>query len=73
MNQDEKNSRPSPYLNIREAAVYCNLAVSTLYKRRRDLAKVPGAGRKLLFTRETLDQFMNRKPAKNGQRAARKK
>jgi excisionase family DNA binding protein len=49
---------PSKYLTVREAAAYCRVAVQTIYNNRRYIARMPGI-RKLLFTREALDQWLS--------------
>jgi len=48
----------SPYLDVKEAAAYCKVAVQTIYNNRRFIRRCPGL-RKLLFTRAALDQWLN--------------
>lgn len=55
---------PSPYLTAAEAAAYCRLAVKTIYKHRKEIARMPGV-RKLVFRREELDRWMNTRPARS--------
>ncbi|MFL5330911.1 MAG: helix-turn-helix transcriptional regulator [Gemmataceae bacterium] len=50
----------SEYLTIDEAAAYCRLAKGTLYNRRAEIRKMPGT-RKLLFKREDLDAWLERR------------
>lgn len=58
----------SPYLTAEEAAVYCKVALQTIYNNRRHIQKQPGIS-KLLFTRETLDAWLTqRKPQRQRQR-----
>jgi excisionase family DNA binding protein len=51
----------SPYLTVQEAANYCRVAKRTIYNRRKEIARVPGV-RKLLFTREVLDDWLAKRP-----------
>lgn len=45
------------YLTVGEAAIYCRVAVQTIYNNRRYIERMPGV-RKLLFTREALDRWL---------------
>lgn len=56
----QPTERPTPYLNLEEAANYCRLAPKTLYNHRQEITRVPGIG-KLLFTKEHLDSWLNRR------------
>jgi hypothetical protein len=49
------------YLTVEDAAVYCRLAVQTIYNNRKYIARMPGV-RKLLFTREALDAWLAKRP-----------
>ncbi len=49
---------PSPYLTVEEAAAYCRVAVQAIYNHRREIERLPGLQRKLLFRRETLDKWL---------------
>ncbi len=53
----------TPYLDVREAAAYCRVAVKTLYNHRRHIERMPGV-RKLVFRKEALDAWLaaRRKP-----------
>lgn len=51
----------SPYLTVEEAAVYCKVAVQTIYNHRRHIERQPGTG-KLLFKRESLDKWLATRP-----------
>lgn len=52
----------SPYLTLKEAAEYVRLAPQTLYNRRKELPdRLPGAGRKLIFRRSDLDEWLAKK------------
>lgn len=53
------------YLTVEDAAVYCRLAVQTIYNNRRYIARMPGVG-KLLFTREALDNWLATRRKRNG-------
>jgi hypothetical protein len=52
-----RQGQPGPYLDVREAAAYCRVAVQTIYNNRRHIERMPGI-RKLLFTREALDKWL---------------
>lgn len=54
----------SPYLDVRQAAAYCRCAVQTIYNNRRYIERMPGF-RKLLFRRESLDKWLERRRKKN--------
>ncbi len=61
--EENKNHRHapvhySPYLTVEEAAAYCRVAVQTIYNHRREIERLPGLQRKLLFRRETLDKWL---------------
>lgn len=51
------------YLTVGEAAVYCRVAVQTIYNNRRYIERMPGV-RKLLFTREALDRWLSMRKGK---------
>lgn len=59
----------SPYLTIEEAAAYCRLSVQTLYTTRcrtgQPASVAPAVG-KLLFTRQSLDQWLSSRGKKRG-------
>lgn len=48
---------PAKYLTVTEAAIYCRVAVQTIYNNRRHIERMPGV-RKLLFTRDALDRWL---------------
>jgi excisionase family DNA binding protein len=48
----------SPYLTVEEAATYCRVAVQTIYNHRKEIERMPGLGKKLLFRREALDRWL---------------
>jgi excisionase family DNA binding protein len=55
---------PSPYLLATEAAAYLRTTIQSIYSlvKRGRLKPMPGS-RKLLFTRQALDEYLrNRKP-----------
>ena len=53
----------TPYLDVKQAAAYCRVAVKTLYNHRRHIERMPGV-RKLVFRKEALDKWLasRRKP-----------
>ena len=50
------------YLTVQDAAAYCRVAVQTIYNNRKHIARMPGL-RKLLFTREALDDWLATRPS----------
>jgi hypothetical protein len=55
------NTVEPKYLTVQDAASYCRLAVQTIYNNRKHIARMPGV-RKLLFTREALDNWLATRP-----------
>jgi hypothetical protein len=53
--------RPNPYMTTVEAADYCRVAVQTIYNNRKHIERMPGV-RKLLFTAEALDRWLEMRP-----------
>ena len=49
------------YLDVRQAAEYCRVAVKTIYNHRSKIERAPGVG-KLVFTREALDRWLGTRP-----------
>ena len=47
----------SPYLDVREAAAYCRVAVKTIYNHRPHIERMPGV-RKLIFHKDALDRWL---------------
>lgn len=56
------NTEPPRYLTVQDAAAYCRVAVQTIYNNRKYIARMPGV-RKLLFTREALDDWLATRPS----------
>lgn len=54
----------SPYLDLKQGADYCHLAPGTLSNHIDEIRRVKGAGRKVLFTREALDEWMAKRRRK---------
>lgn len=53
------------YLTAPEAAAYLKLALQTLYNRRKEIPRMKGGGRKIIYRKSDLDQWMEmrgRKP-----------
>ena len=55
------------YLTVQDAALYCRVAVQTIYNNRRHIERMPGVG-KLLFTREALDAWLAKRRTRRKQR-----
>jgi hypothetical protein len=63
MSQNITSSTEQPkYLTVQDAAAYCRVAVQTIYNNRKHIARMPGL-RKLLFTRESLDEWLATRPS----------